>query len=203
MIFTHAARATSALSSDVHGAVSALTLAFASDPVCRWLWADPGEYLSMFPRFVKAFGGKAFERESAFVAPGHHGAALWLPPGEGPDEPALVSLIEAVPNDTLRSSAFELLESMGDHHPQEPHWYLPLIGVEPAAQSRGLGHLLMAPVLHRCDASRLPAYLESTNPRNLPFYERLGFRATGCIDVGDCPPIFPMLRRPSEIPKHP
>jgi GNAT superfamily N-acetyltransferase len=197
MIFTHSARATLALPADLDSAVSALTLAFASDPVCRWFWADPDEYLSTFPRFVRAFGGGAFQRESAFVDADLHGAALWLPPGDGPDEPAVVSLFEALPSAALRSAAFELLESMGEHHPSEPHWYLPLIGVEPAAQCRGLGYLLMKPMLDRCDASGLPAYLESTNSKNLPFYERLGFRATGCIDVDDCPPIFPMLRKPA------
>jgi hypothetical protein len=55
----------------------------------------------------------------------------------------------------------------------------------------------MKPALDRCDASGLPAYLESTNTKNLPFYERLGFRAVGCLDVGDCPPIIPMLRKPA------
>jgi GNAT superfamily N-acetyltransferase len=196
MIFTHEPRATIAMPSRRHSAISSLTLAFALDPVCRWLWSDPGEYLSMFPQFAQAFGGRAFDRESAFVEGDLHGAALWLPPGEGPDERALVNIVEAVESDALRSTTFELLEAMSEHHPQGAHWYLPLIGVEPAAQGRGIGHVLMKPVLDRCDASGIPAYLESTNPRNLPFYERLGFRPTGCIDVGDCPPIFPMLRAP-------
>jgi ribosomal protein S18 acetylase RimI-like enzyme len=71
---------------------------------------------------------------------------------------------------------------------------LPLIGVEPIHQGRGLGNALMENVLKRCDEERLPAYLESTNPRNIPFYERLGFRRVGAIQVGTSPVVVPMLR---------
>lgn len=63
-------------------------------------------------------------------------------------------------------------------------------------QNRGLGEALMRPMLERCDESNMPAYLESTNPRNEPFYERLGFRRVGRLQVDACPPIVPMLRLP-------
>ena len=46
-------------------------------------------------------------------------------------------------------------------HPREPHWYLALLGVDPALQGRGFGPHLMQPVLDRCDSDRLPAYLET------------------------------------------
>ena len=48
----------------------------------------------------------------------------------------------------------------------------------------------------RCNYERLPAYLESTNPRNVPFYESLGFRSIGMIQAGTSPEIVPMLREP-------
>ena len=51
-------------------------------------------------------------------------------------------------------------------------------------------------MLDRCDYERLPAYLESTNPRNVPFYESLGFRSIGMIQAGTSPRIVPMLREP-------
>jgi Acetyltransferases len=85
---------------------------------------------------------------------------------------------------------------MGNFHPHEPHWYLPIIGVDPPHQGRGLGEQLMAHALARCDADRLPAYLESSNPRNLSFYQRHGFEALGRIQVGSSPTLVPMLRRP-------
>ena len=37
-----------------------LVLAFAADPVERWLYPEPRQYLLHFPRFLAAFGGRAF-----------------------------------------------------------------------------------------------------------------------------------------------
>jgi hypothetical protein len=51
-------------------------------------------------------------------------------------------------------------------------------------------------MLQQCDADGLPAYLESTNPRNISFYESLGFACQGTIQAGTSPEIVPMLRRP-------
>jgi hypothetical protein len=51
--------------------------------------------------------------------------------------------------------------------------------------------------LDRCDAEGLPAYLESTNPENLPYYRRFGFEVTGEISLPeDEPKLWPMWREP-------
>jgi len=55
-------------------------------------------------------------------------------------------------------------------------WYLSIVGVAPSLQGRGVGAQLLAPALARATAHRRPCYLETFTPRNLPFYERLGFR---------------------------
>jgi GNAT superfamily N-acetyltransferase len=70
--------------------------------------------------------------------------------------------------------------------------------VDPARQGQKLGDKLMAHALARCDSDRLPAYLESSNPRNLSFYQRHGFEILGKIQVGSSPSIVPMLRKPRE-----
>jgi ribosomal protein S18 acetylase RimI-like enzyme len=184
---------------DEAAATGALLLAFASDPATRWIWAAPDVYLAHFPAFAKAFGGKAFNHASAYIAEGGAGAALWLPPGSAPDEDELGELLQRTAPARIRADIPSLLEQMGRHHPSEPHWYLPLIGIDPARQGRGLGSALMRHALVACDRDRLPAYLESANPQNVPFYERLGFERLGIIQVGESPPFFPMLRpaRPS------
>eukprot|EP01041_Mallomonas_annulata_P030478 gene30478-52615_t len=63
---------------------------------------------------------------------------------------------------------------MGQFHPEEPHWYLSMIGVDPSHHGQGLGSALLKAGLQRCDADGLPAYLESSNPKNVPLYERFG-----------------------------
>lgn len=71
-----------------------------------------------------------------------------------------------------------------------------MIGVEPYAQGRGLGGALMRHAVARCDEEELPAYLESTNPRNISLYVRFGFEILGEIREGACPVVTPMLRKP-------
>ena len=183
-----------ATQADEAAAIAVVVLAFTSDPITRWTWSDPDVYLAHFPAFVKAFGGPGFARGGALVAEDYAGAALWLPPGVGPDEDAMGELLQRTAPAHLQGDIFALLEQMGRYHPSEPHWYLPLIGVDPARQGQGVGSALMRHALAACDRDKLPAYLESTNPQNIPLYERHGFQLLGTIQAGSSPPLFPMLR---------
>jgi GNAT superfamily N-acetyltransferase len=54
-------------------------------------------------------------------------------------------------------------------------WYLSIIGIVPSARGRGLGATLLAGTLAEASHARVPCYLETFTPRNLKFYERLGF----------------------------
>jgi GNAT superfamily N-acetyltransferase len=85
---------------------------------------------------------------------------------------------------------------MGEMHPDEPHWYLPLIGTDPLHQGQGYGARLMSKTLSLCDQQQLPAYLEATNPRTIPFYQRFGFEVKAQIRCGECPLITTMWRAP-------
>ncbi len=173
-----------------------VTLAFGGDPVARWVWPDPLQYRSAFPPFVGALAGRAFERGSAHVLAGNEGAALWLAPGVEPDERALLGVVErTVPAERL-GGALELVERMGPAHPDEPHWYLPFIAVDPAHQRKGLGSVLLRHALAICDREGRLAYLEATSAANRALYERHGFEAVGEIRVGSSPPLTPMLREP-------
>ena len=89
-----------------------------------------------------------------------------------------------------------MFEQMATYHPTELHWYLPLIGVDPAHQGRGHGDALMRYVLEQFDREKRPAYLESTNTRNISLYRRHGFEELGTIQAGSSPTLVPMLRRP-------
>ena len=60
------------------------------------------------------------------------------------------------------AAKISVLTEMERRHPREPHHYLALIGTDPAHQGRGIGTALLEPVLARCDAEGLPAYLESS-----------------------------------------
>jgi len=94
----------------------------------------------------------------------------------------------------LHGEVFGMLELIGAAHPAEEHWFLPTIGVDPIAQGRGLGSVLLSRSLERCDREHRIAYLESTNPRNVPFCQRHGFDVIGEIQAGSSPVVTPMLR---------
>jgi len=175
--------------------VHTVVLAFAADPVARWCWPDPHQYLTSMPPFIRAFAGGAFVHDGAHCVDDLSGAALWLPPHVHPEEEMVGGVIERTVAPSVRPDLVAVFEQMAAHHPDGPHWYLPLIGVDPARQGGGRGAALLAYALRQCDRDHLPAYLESTNPRNRSLYERHGFEALGTIQVGGSPPLIPMLRR--------
>jgi ribosomal protein S18 acetylase RimI-like enzyme len=181
---------------DEAAAVETVVLAFAGDPVARWTWSRSNRYLSSMPRLIRAFAGQAFARGSAYCTDDYAGAALWLPPGVHPDEQQLGLVIQETVESSRLDESSAMFEQMAKYHPSEPHWYLPLIGVDPPYQGKGHGDALMSYALARSDRDGVPAYLESTNPRNISLYRRHGFEPLGAIQVGSSPTMVPMLRRP-------
>lgn len=175
-------------------AIMTIVAAFAADPVARWAYPDAASYLAGFPAFTNAFAGRAFTHNTACMT--ENAAALWLPPGVEPDVDALVACMQQTVPPLRQPELFGLMDRMAHFHPIEPHWYLPMIGTDPAAQGMGLGSALLRHTLAQCDRDRLPAYLESSNPRNIALYERHGFVRTGAIQYGSSPVMTAMLRRP-------
>ena len=175
-------------------AINTIVLGFAADPMTRWVWPDSSEYLRRMPAFVKAFGGRAFEHGTADVVQGGRAAALWLPPGVEPDEAEMGKAMEGSLRPEIAEDIGAVLKGMAEHHPREPHWYLPLIAADPNWIGQGLGALLIKHALQRCDEQGVAAYLESSNPRNISLYERHGFKIIGRIQSGSSPVMTPMLR---------
>jgi len=95
-----------------------------------------------------------------------------------------------------RTSRMEqILEVMEENHPEEPHWYLMIIGTDPTVRGAGYGQALMHSRLDGCDAQHAPAYLEASKPELVPYYSRFGFEVTGEIKLPDGgPSMFPMWR---------
>ena len=188
-----------ASASDELSIINTIVLAFATDPMARWSWPDASQYLNVMPQFIRAFGGDAFQRGSAHCTADHRGAALWLPPGASPDENAMGEIIEASVSPAMLGDVYAVIEKMEQFHPAEPHWYLPLMGVDPVLQGQGYGSALLSHALQQCDREGSLAYLESSNPRNIPLYKRHGFRIIGEIQSGSSPTMTAMLRAPSPL----
>jgi ribosomal protein S18 acetylase RimI-like enzyme len=180
--------------SEAATAVGIITSAFSSDPVARWMYPDPADYFTYFPRFIRGFAGEAFKAGTAYRTPDGSGAALWLAPETETDSDPLIDLFWESTSTEIQEDLFPVFDMMGEMHPLEPHWYLPMIGVDTYRQGLGAGSALLNHAVAMIDEAGLPAYLESSNPRNIPLYERFGFSVTGIIEHGKCPPIYPMYR---------
>jgi ribosomal protein S18 acetylase RimI-like enzyme len=189
----------SATPDEMSHAVAAIAAAFITDPVARFAWPSPHDYLNAMPLATREFAGASFEHSTAYLSADFCGAALWLPPDVNADSDALKKIFLETARPQHLDDLLATFEKMGEWHPDEPHWYLPMIGVEPHSQGKGLGGELMRHAVARCDQEVLPAYLESSNPRNISLYKRHGFEVMGEIRIGAAPLVTPMLRRPRPI----
>jgi ribosomal protein S18 acetylase RimI-like enzyme len=186
--------ATIADDAEIDHAIATLVLAFSTDPVARWMYDDPHQYLLHIPRLFRALGTSSFATGAAQRTNDGFGVALWLPPGvHADDEPLEAVIAESIVGEKQAEVA-AVFERTDHYRPTEPHWYLSLIGVEAWHRNKGCGAALLQHHLRRCDQEHLPAYLWSSNPLNTSLYERHGFEIAGTIQVGSSPSIFPMLR---------
>ncbi|RUP34424.1 MULTISPECIES: GNAT family N-acetyltransferase [Mycolicibacterium] len=189
---------------DIGDLSQTLARAFADDPVMKWMIPDAQVRRRRLPRLFAALtkhqhldhGGV----EVASSADGIGAAALWDPPGKwqqtrGDELRTGPIMLWTLGTAVLRGQA--AAELMKKHHPEEPHWYLAVIGSDPTVRGGGFGQALMRSRLDRVDAEHAPAYLESSNPVNVPYYERFGFEVTGeMVLPNGGPSLIPMWRQP-------
>jgi ribosomal protein S18 acetylase RimI-like enzyme len=174
---------------------AAMATAFSADPLMRWMFPEAADFVAAATgEFYDAFGGGAIDQGTAFRCNGYEGAAMWHPPGSGPDVERLVAAMQNTVSADIQQECMGLLEGMERYHPEGDCWYLAILGVDHAYQGRGHGALLMKHALARVDAQGLPAYLESSNPMNISLYKRHGFEEMGTIQSGSSPAVVPMLR---------
>jgi GNAT superfamily N-acetyltransferase len=191
-----------ATSADLRAIGRVLAAAFDGDPVWSHLASPKADW--------SARAGAWFEAEARSQLKGHgevlvddqcRGAAIWAPPGRWKGT-AVEGLALAVPSLRLFRSRLPRsvanLNLMERKHPKEPpHWYLAILGTDPAHQGSGVGSALIRAVTDRCDEQGLGAYLESSKEANVPYYARHGFEVREQISSGDGPPMWLMWREPA------
>ncbi len=188
-------------------AVNTLTRAFDADPMFRWIFPDPQERarsLRLLNRVPLRFGLR-YGR----VTHCHDGmaVAIWVPPGRS------VSLVGMARSGMLSvplriglrpfgrfAGANEVMGKLHAKHVPDPHWYLLIVGVDPELQGRGVGSALVQEGLSEADASNSSCYLETSEERNIPFYERYGFTVLAQASLGaGGPPGWAMRRDPAQV----
>ncbi len=198
-----------------------LAAAFADDPVWRYLAAPRADWPTRAAAWFQAdaqaqmrghgevmvdcapedaASGDEGAAGEAAGSPSIRGAAIWSPPGRWKGT-ASEAMAIAVPSARLFRSklprAIRLLTQMERAHPADPpHWYLAVLGTDPAHQGAGVGSALIRAITDRCDTQGLGAYLESSKEQNVPFYARHGFKVVERVDPGGQPPTWTMWRDP-------
>lgn len=198
-------RATSLARDQAREAGNVLSRAFWDDPMITWLLPDEGHRAKANPEFFHSGALIGLNGGDAWATFGKvDGAAIWMPPGkhELSDELLMQSGFEAT-SEALGPEAMEkfgvLMAVTGEQHEaimhSEPHWYLLILGVEPARQGQGVGGDLIRPVLARADEAGLPCYLETMKERNLAFYGKHGFEVANAFEVPEGGPMTWFMRR--------
>lgn len=167
-----------------------LAEAFADDPLLAWLLSDVDaaerpESRAAWWRFMIANAPRGTELH---VTGDGSAAACWHPPGAGSLPRTVVAEFRRMAGELTGERApvvFESFSRFARCAPAEPHWHLAAVGVVPGRQGQGIGERLLGAMLRRCDRLQVPAYLESSNARNIGFYERLGFRSAGEVSTAD------------------
>jgi GNAT superfamily N-acetyltransferase len=190
---------------DIPRLAEALARAFDSDPPMRWFLPDAATRVERTRRLFDVMLRRVhLGRDYCYTTEDVVGGALWVPPGTW--RLGVVDQVVLLPG-MLRvfgrglARAQRGLTMMESGHPTVPHYYLDSLGVEPEWQGRGVGSALMQPVLARCDAERVPAYLNAGSARSRDLYSRHGFRVTEEFRLPEGgPPLWRMWREPAEKP---
>jgi ribosomal protein S18 acetylase RimI-like enzyme len=134
------------------------------------------------------------------------GVAAWLPPGAFPLSPwrqlravpDMARILAAAPRSIPRLVRF--VAGVNKLHPEQPYWYLEVVGVDPDARGLGIGTRLLEPVLSLADEAGQPCYLETMTERDVAWYRGLGFevRSAGVSFIPGGPPNWTMFRPPRQ-----
>jgi ribosomal protein S18 acetylase RimI-like enzyme len=192
------------LAADLPDVADTLGQAFVDDPVWgRWIFGDTPNRLESVTAMFRLFATAALKTGHLYMASGHEAVAHWVPPDVEMMSQTDVAEIDERLGALLGSefgrvlAGFEALEAA---QPRDvPYFYLVALATRPEHQNRGFGSQLIRHVLDQCDTQGIPAYLRSSNPRNVSLYRRHGFLPIGDIRLPDGPSEVAMWRQPHSL----
>lgn len=184
---------------DVGPMTEALVRAFAREPFHQWMVPDAEAWVAKAPKYFRSYIKMILRDGHADTVDGGHGSALWL----SPDKPGggFLSRFQ-VPFVLWRlagqrfSDVWSVIPLINRHRPQDPHWYLDILGVDPSHGRAGMGTALLTYGLQRCDHSGKAVFLDTLSPESTGFYEKHGFEVTANFTLPSGLPIWTMVRPP-------
>ena len=177
-----------------------LVRAFNKCPTWGWAFPDPQARAAQHRALWGLFVEGAMRFPWVWLGAGGVTTSVWIPPGESEMSDEQLDRLEPMLKQLLGTGASRVLATLdafdAAHPHDEPHFYLSLLGTDPAQYGHGYGLGLLAENLRAVDAQGMPAYLESSNPANVPLYQRYGFRQVGSFDLPYGGPTVPTMWRP-------
>jgi ribosomal protein S18 acetylase RimI-like enzyme len=182
-------------------AVTTLADAFFADPLIGWVFEDPSRRAGQLQVWWRWMIDNLPAHGELSINPTGTSAAIWYgpDPAESDTGSDFVAMLSGLVGPTVAQEKLRGLSVIPAAHPHgERHWYLAAVGTRVGEQSSGQGRMLLDTVLRRADEAQVASYLESSNERNVAFYERLGFVRTGTIQIPGGPSLTPMWRTPRQ-----
>lgn len=175
-----------------------LARAFDDDPMMRWFFPDAASREASLGRYFSTIFSRQYVHNGVCEHTGA-AAAFWVAPEaqeKAVPDAETVQELQSILGD--RAPLFrDAVQAAAEHTLREPHWYLAVIGADPAAQGQGQGAALLRSGLARADAAGMPVCLESSKSANLPFYEHFGFTVREELRLpGEGPVLWAMRREP-------
>lgn len=184
--------------------------AFAPTDLWAWIIPDGSVRTAMLAAALRREIDDVHARDGQPLVAGPDGSvvatALWCAPGQAFAAPwrslLVVPAILRAARGPGGRTALKEFEKRGPRvdralrkaHPEEPHWYLGMLAVDPGAQATGLGSALVRVGLERADREGVPCYLECEE-HLVGYYSRFGFATPRRIDPGaGAPALFGMWR---------
>ncbi|MGA4858886.1 GNAT family N-acetyltransferase [Streptomyces koyangensis] len=189
-------RLVQARAADVEVLAGVLASAYRDDPVWAWLMPRDREW-----RLRLLFRGHLAQQipyGRVWTDEGRRVVCVWAEPGAWKLPTAYLlrnggTLVRAGRGQLPRVGA--RLLALERRHPRVPaHWYVEFLGTRAEARGTGLGGVVLGGLLERADTDGRPVFLESSNERNLGFYQRLGFVTERRLTFRSGPDMWAMWR---------
>jgi GNAT superfamily N-acetyltransferase len=166
----------------------ALADAFHADPISAHILPDADRRAAGLRRGMGHVLREVYlPAGGAWTTEDRAGVALWARPGD--PKPSALQELRGLPTfvATFRRHLPRAMRAFGEaekRRPAEPHWFLDVLAARPDRQGRGIGGALVRTGLAGADAAGVPAFLVTSNPRNVPLYEHLGFAVREQFAIG-------------------
>jgi GNAT superfamily N-acetyltransferase len=164
----------------------ALALSLLSDPFYQAITVECTSLEAQLTALERYFEYSLLEAQRtgrvAFSPTESDGAAAWLLPrstevqaAESAAKSRFMAQLLGVKGSRNYHAIVDYMTPLAAPHVPADAWYLSIVANHPDAQGQGLGQILLQPTLDEASRLKQICYLETFTPRNLRFYERLGF----------------------------